>query len=500
MAATPTLHQSQLFPRHGVLTLSGYGINVRVERGHLLFEDGVGSMRRQGRLPRVRHGLRRLVIVGADGLVSLAALRWLADQDAAFVMLERDGKVLATTGPVCPSDARLRRSQALAFHSGNALAIARALIYRKLEGQEKVARHGLSNPNAADAIAQFRAGLPESPNLDAVRLLEAQAASAYWLGWRAVPVSFPAKDRSRVPGHWREFGARISPLSGSPRHAVNPANAMLNYLYAVLEAEARLAASARGLDPGLGFLHLDKQGRDSLASDLMEVVRPDVDAFVLDWIISEPLRREWFFEQRDGNCRLMGEFAAKLAESAPAWAESLAPVVEMVVRMLSAPASSANSAAARQSGHAARSTITRRAALQPLRLCRECGTQVNPEHSVCASCAVPLATDRLAKAARIGRSLTHAPTAQKRRSKTQRRQAAARRGWLAAKHPAWLDSNAYRARVQPRLAELPYRTIAARLSVSEPYAAAIRAGRRLPHPRHWEALAKLAGVWPGDSR
>jgi hypothetical protein len=29
-----------------------------------------------------------------------------------------------------------------------------------------------------------------------------------------------------------------------------------------------------------------------------------------------------------------------------------------------------------------------------------------------------------------------------------------------------------------------------------PYAAEIRAGRRRPHPRHWEALAKLAGVSP----
>lgn len=45
--------------------------------------------------PRVGHGLRRLVLVGNDGWVSLAALRWLADQDAAFVMLERDGAVLA---------------------------------------------------------------------------------------------------------------------------------------------------------------------------------------------------------------------------------------------------------------------------------------------------------------------------------------------------------------------------------------------------------------------
>ncbi len=48
------------------------------------------------------HGLRRLVVIGSDGFISLAALRWLADQNAAFVMLERDGHVLATTGPVKP--------------------------------------------------------------------------------------------------------------------------------------------------------------------------------------------------------------------------------------------------------------------------------------------------------------------------------------------------------------------------------------------------------------
>src|SRR5229473_3619734 len=96
-------------PRHGVLTLFGYGIKVRVDRGHLLIEDGIGTDRRRVRLPRVGHGLRRLVVIGADGMVTLAALRWLADQDAAFVMLDRGGSVLATTGPVRPSTARLRR-------------------------------------------------------------------------------------------------------------------------------------------------------------------------------------------------------------------------------------------------------------------------------------------------------------------------------------------------------------------------------------------------------
>jgi hypothetical protein len=65
-------------PRHGVVTLYGYGIQVRVDRGHLFLEDGIGADRRRYRLPRVGHGLRRLVVVGPDGMVSLAALRWLA--------------------------------------------------------------------------------------------------------------------------------------------------------------------------------------------------------------------------------------------------------------------------------------------------------------------------------------------------------------------------------------------------------------------------------------
>ena len=33
-------------PRHGVVTLYGYGITVRVDRNHLVAEDGIASDRR----------------------------------------------------------------------------------------------------------------------------------------------------------------------------------------------------------------------------------------------------------------------------------------------------------------------------------------------------------------------------------------------------------------------------------------------------------------------
>src|SRR5438876_4573805 len=264
----PQSHNS-LKPRHGVVTLCGYGIHVRVDRGHLLVDDGIGADRRQCRLPRVGHELKRLVVIGSDGMISLAAMRWLADQDAAFVMLERDGKVLVTTGPVRPSDAKLRRAQAFAAQSEAGLLIARELISRKLAGQEQVVRKKLYDLPTADIIARFRAALPNTTRLDEIRSLESQGAAIYWAAWRDVPIMFPKADLIRVPDHWRIFGTRKSPLSGSPRLAANPANAMLNYLYALLEAESRLAAAALGLDPGLGVIHVDTRARDSLACDLM---------------------------------------------------------------------------------------------------------------------------------------------------------------------------------------------------------------------------------------
>src|SRR5438128_3900211 len=158
MAATQTVSQflqshNSLAPRHGVITLFGYGIHVRVDRGHLLVEDGIGEERRRFRFARVAHGLNRLVVIGSDGMVSLAALRWLADQGAAFVMLERDGSVLATTGPVRPSDVKLRRAQALAAQSGADLQIARELISRKLVGQDAVAREMLRDSITAGESA-----------------------------------------------------------------------------------------------------------------------------------------------------------------------------------------------------------------------------------------------------------------------------------------------------------------------------------------------------------
>jgi hypothetical protein len=120
-----------------------------------------------------------------------------------------------------------------------------------------------------------------------------------------------------LPEHWRAFGRRASPLTRNPRLAANPANAILNYLYAILEAECRIACLAVGLDPGLGVLHADQRNRDSMALDLMEAVRPDVDAYVLDLLEGHDFRAKDFRETRQGVCRVLAPLTHHLAGMAP---------------------------------------------------------------------------------------------------------------------------------------------------------------------------------------
>lgn len=491
-----------LVPSRGVVTLFGYGITVRVERGHLIVQDGIGTARRYARFSRVGHGLRRLVVIGSDGMVSLAALRWLADQKAAFVMLERDGSVLVATGPVGPKNARLRRAQALAHHSGVAVPLTRDLIDRKLREQERIAREVMGHASAAQAIAEARDGLSLADTTEAIRLIEAHAAIAYWSCWHALPVTFPSKDLPRVPEHWRTFGARRSPLTGSPRLSMNPPNAMLNYLYAVLESEARLAAVALGLDPGLGLMHADTKVRDSLACDLMEPVRPQVDAYVLRWLTREPLRRDWFFEQRDGTCRLMGCFAERLAETGPTWARAVAPVAEQVAKALwsgttrspseAGPGTPLTESRRREAKGAA--MLSTGVPPRPARVCGVCGRARRWGHTFCKACAAVAAPDRMRRVAEQSRMASQGPRAQARRAATQRRNAQAQKAWKVSEQPAWLTEQVYWDRIQPRLAELSASQVAAALGVSRQYAVNMRAGRRRPHPRHWLVLAELVGA------
>jgi len=493
-----TVSRKPPIDRSGVLTLSGFGIKVWVQAGHLQIEDGVGMERRKIILARVNHGLKRLVCIGSDGFVSLPALRWLADQDVAFTMLERSGKILLVTGPVRSSDSKLRRAQALSHSFGSALRISRELIRQKLAAQEQVARLKLLDSKTADDISRFKDELPRAESISSIRLIESQAARAYWSAWSTLPINFPKNQLCRLPAHWLSFGMRVSPLTGSPRLACNPSNGILNFLYTLLESEARLAAAALGLDPGLGVLHVDTTARDSLACDIMEPIRAQVDSYVLDLITREYLSRSWFIEQRDGNCRISAEFVSRLAQTAPMWSRAVAPVAEWVarefwktIRRPDIPFATRLTQSHRRQAKGAALALPPIKPPRPNNLCSECGETIRPESTKCLSCAVDDATKHMLDAAQIGRQTANGPAAQVKRSIKARENALAQHSWNPSQQPTWLTDTFYSEKVQPVIAMISASTIARQISVSRWYAGRIREGYR-PHKRHWQALAKLA--------
>ena len=129
-------------------------------------------------------------------------------------------------------------------------------------------------------------------------------------------------------------------------------------------------------------------------------------------------------------------------------------------------------------------------------LCRTCGTIITAGHRFCATCKVTVTTQELIRAAEKGRLLSHTPEADGKRAENRRRHAAAQKAWLSSDQPAWLDEEAYRRKILPRLASVTVPALRLAIGISKAYATDIRSGRRLPHPRHWQTLAKLAEIIP----
>lgn len=310
----------------------------------------------------------------------------------------------------------------------------------------------------------------------------------------------------RTPAHWLTFGTRISPLTGSPRLAVTPACAMMNYLYALLESEASLAARALGLDAAMGIFHVDQPSRDSLACDLMEPVRPCVDSYLLEWITTQPLKREWFFEKRNGNARLMASLTERLSETAPMWARAVAPVAEWVAQVLwtsarrpspTEPSSPTRLTQRRRSAGRGKEFAAKPTSVPPApKVCSGCGATTH-EGRLCRTCGRKVSGEQLIELAKRGRVVAQSQGSQAKRSASQTRHEAAKRAWRSTpERVTWPDEKIYMNKIQPQLSSVPISVLSSALGVCESYAADIRAGRRRPHARHWEALARLAGLAP----
>jgi CRISPR-associated endonuclease Cas1 len=502
-----------------IVVARGYGLKIRVERRHLMVCDGVGRSRRIRRFHPAACKIKRLVVVGHTGFITLDAMRWLHDQRAGLLNLDVDGRLLATSVVPGPTFPALRRAQALAASSSAGLELAREVLGTKVEGQRALLPELPGGASQAHALDRALNEIRDAKNMEVVLRAQAQAASAYWQAWSALPIPFPAGTISRVPQHWLTFGQRASLLTGSPRSATDPANAILNYLYALLEAETVLACHEVGLDPTLGVFHVDRRDRCSLALDVLEAARPVVDAYVLALLTQRTLSLGDVVETKQGGCRLAPRLVESFVELLPALRVEIAPLVEGVAHLLAdsadgrvprlTPLTRANWKAAWGSRDPTRRRRTKAGTtLQLAATCRDCGVPVPTRRQrYCASCRAQRfereGSNAREQAARVLAQLRaeqrdpgHGGRAARLRgAKNSAHQKAVRR-WVGERP----DPALFGSEVLPGLKLLPIRIISEATGLSEHYCSLIRLGKRVPHPRHWEALARIGGTEPAATR
>lgn len=499
-----------------VLVADGYGISIRVNRGHLVISDGIGQHRRERRLPRIQRSIRRILVLGHTGTLSLDAIRWCADVGITLLQVDSDGRVLVTTSRG-PDDARLRRAQALAADRPSGLHTTRSLLGVKLDGQAAVAAQHLGAATIAGNIRQLRDSLATADTVNDCVSIEATAANLYFGTWVGnVSCRFATRDIPKVPAHWGYFGGRGSPLDDlrSPRRAGDPINALLNYGYALAEAECRTALHAMGLDPGLGIAHRDKKNRDSLALDLLEAVRPTVDHHVLQLLGKRVFRWADFHETRQGGCRLLAPLTHELAQLLPLLAAEIAPHAENVAHLIlddtagvttaRTPLTKANARAQQPTPRRAR-TAAPRERMTRQATCTGCGTPLaEPRRKFCPGCWTvtrrDLAAQRAKKAATnlaqrrmSGEDPTATPQANARRSAALSARKREQLAWERNDQPRQPVDD-YATKILPGLRDVPLAAVQLATGLSISAASRIRSGKLQPHVRHWPALGQLVNT------
>ena len=212
--------------------------------------------------------------------------------------LSEHGRFLAciTGGPTGNVFLR-RRQHALSADVHSAAHLASRFLLAKIANTRAILRRGSrERPESAavlnEAADQLSIALARIQNttddLGALRGLEGDAAA------RAFAVYQHLLTPSGLP-----FPGRVR------RPPTDPVNALLSFLYMLLAHDCTSALIAAGLDPQLGFLHRDRPGRESLALDLMEELRPLIaDRFAIALLNRRQLVPSDFVTEAAGAVRL----------------------------------------------------------------------------------------------------------------------------------------------------------------------------------------------------
>ena len=275
------------------------GAYVRKERETIRIEcEGEKALQ----LPA--HGLSDIHCFGRV-MVSPALMGFCAEQGIGLAFYTEYGRYLASVQGPYTGNVLLRRSQHRIADT-QPVAIARNIVAAKLVNSMAVLRrHGRNHGEdpevsaAADDIRRLLGHVRRVDSVDRLRGYEGEAAARYFS-------AFPLLVRPNLREGFAFAGRTRRP-------PLDPVNALLSFVYTLLTQEISAALYGVGLDPYIGFLHVDRPGRRSLALDILEEFRAWwADRLVLSLINRQQLSPSDFVTEVSGAVRLKPEARKKV--------------------------------------------------------------------------------------------------------------------------------------------------------------------------------------------
>lgn len=268
------------------------GVNLKADGEALLFYE---NDERVGTVPMAP--LSRVFLRG-DVTLTASLLGKLGEKNIGVVVLSgRKGEPTLLMGRPHNDAARRVAQYRLSLDGAYCLRFSRAIVEAKLRNQlaliverrDEDLRWRYPLTRCQRQIEEMIGRVDAQPAIPSLRGLEGAAANVYFAALaESLPQSLGFRGRNRRP----------------PR---DPFNATLSLAYTLLHSEAVVALYGAGLDPFIGFYHGLDFGRESLACDLMEVLRPHADRFAIELFRKDTLKAT-DFSTSDGAC-FMGKAA-----------------------------------------------------------------------------------------------------------------------------------------------------------------------------------------------
>jgi CRISPR-associated protein Cas1 len=292
------------------LLLNGHGIDMRVNGAKLHVKDGRFSTEEPEKYifsPK-RMDIDSIIIYGQNGNLTIDAIKWLIKHNVQISILNWDGKLLTTMLPPESTNVKTKFAQYHAFEDEKArVKIAKNFIEAKFDKTLVLLDYLKQRyPEIEYDLTEDFEKLKKAKAIKEIMGVEGGVAYKYWNEFsKAIPDKYDFE--SRIDSSRRATGAG------------DMVNAMLNYGYALLEAEGLRAINAVGLDPHVGFLHEMTTSKNSLAYDLQEPYRFLVDFAVISLIESERMETKDFIRTESYSLRLRPSGAKKLTEEINLW-------------------------------------------------------------------------------------------------------------------------------------------------------------------------------------